>query len=626
MTLDDVGDLARLRRAWHVARDDTRIDYVPDPFRHTDFGYNVDSFLHSLSESLRARMYRPKPLVPVDSPKSRLFNRPGVVLDIEDRTVLFSVLELIGPTLDKLLPEEVKSSRVKKDDKGRVSVNNAEPLETRLSRIPFLKGKTIRQRISIWEPWYKSWPEFQEDLLKVSTEGRFPYIVTSDVAAYFENIDLGILHQMLLRNAPDAEEVITFLTQVLEQWSSAAMSSPHGGRGIPQGNGVSSFLGNLYLRPVDQALASARVAADLEYRRWMDDFEIFVRSEDQGRQIVSLISNTLRFLRLNINERKTQVLSASAEAERFSDSRLTLVNEVINEAEKQALLKPEIVSSLAARLDDVREKLALPRELTDRDLRLYRRLLTGYTLLGDSRLAGVALEQVMKTYDHRTIQKTSRYLASLSTSDNGISARIWEYLSNADAHSPYFIAELLRSTRYLRTLNPAIRDLAYEFVIDPQKPWLVRQEAIQLLAQVVQPKAKLRVLRDLYGETGNVDVRRALLMVLCQTARDEYQGPLDLAVKSGDPRLRRTAQFYLGLMKDRIPALRHATDIFRDTDEEYFVDRIAEIEVLSKSEHHDVLRRLAELIDHTCGTTGRPILEKRLLFIRRRLPGKAPHS
>ena len=142
-----LSDINLLRRAWHLARNDSRTDFMLDPYRFSDFGLHLDDYLQGLAQSLASGTYHPRPLLTIDVPKSSLSVRPGSVVEIEDRIVLFAIAYLIAPTLDKRLPPNVYSWRVKDSPKQNELFHDHEIL-----KFPFLKGSTIRKRVDFVEP------------------------------------------------------------------------------------------------------------------------------------------------------------------------------------------------------------------------------------------------------------------------------------------------------------------------------------------------------------------------------------------------------------------------------------------------------------------------------------------
>jgi len=147
-----------LRRAWHLARNDARDNFMYDSFRYADFAFRLDAYLEALAEDIRRETYQPKPLYLIDVPKSSLSVRPGTVISIEDHIVLFSIVLLIAHRLDRKLPENVYSWRVKEEPSKKEIFKDKEFL-----KFPFLKRKTIERHVEITEPWYGVWPKFIQD-------------------------------------------------------------------------------------------------------------------------------------------------------------------------------------------------------------------------------------------------------------------------------------------------------------------------------------------------------------------------------------------------------------------------------------------------------------------------------
>lgn len=225
--------LPLLKRAWHLARSDSRGDFLLDPYRYEDFAFWLGDNLKITLDALERGDYHPKPLLKIDVPKSSLAVRPGSVLDIEDRIVLFAITCLIAPVLDKKLPETVYSFRLKeKFDKDELFKDH-EILE-----FAFLKKRTIAHRIPLFEPWYGQWPLFDLGAKFAFEQEGFRYLSVSDISAYFENINLDVLRDILLRYLPRQQRLINFLVNMLNYW---VYRTPDGriiGRGIPQGGPV----------------------------------------------------------------------------------------------------------------------------------------------------------------------------------------------------------------------------------------------------------------------------------------------------------------------------------------------------------------------------------------------------
>lgn len=288
-------DLELLKRAWHLSRADARTDFIFDCYRYNDFAFNLENNLKSILHSLKTGTYHPKPLLKIDVPKSSLTVRPGSVPEIEDRIVTFAIIYLIAPILDKELPDTVYSYRLKaKPDRDNI-FEDKEVLE-----FTFLKKKTIQKRIQIIEPWYEQWPKFDTAVRYSYEEEGYNYLSVSDISAYFENIHLDILRDKLLKYLPNEQKLVNLLISILEFWTWRTHEGKNLGRGLSQGNTVSSFLANIYLLPLDRAFKTFSKKHDVKYFRYMDDVKILSKEENVARSVIFKMNEVLRDIHLNI--------------------------------------------------------------------------------------------------------------------------------------------------------------------------------------------------------------------------------------------------------------------------------------------------------------------------------------
>ena len=77
---------------------------------------------------------------------------------------------------------------------------------------------------------------------------------------------------------------------------------------IPQGNFVSSFLGNLFLLPLDEMFVEFEKEHDCKYFRYMDDVRIFAKKIEDARLSVFKMDRQLRLIHLNVQTAKTKIL------------------------------------------------------------------------------------------------------------------------------------------------------------------------------------------------------------------------------------------------------------------------------------------------------------------------------
>jgi RNA-directed DNA polymerase len=140
----------------------------------------------------------------------------------------------------------------------------------------------------------------------------YTHVVDADIRAYFDNIPHGPLLADISRYIADGrvlELTESFLKQdILEDMT---LWTPE--KGSPQGAVVSPLLANLYLHPVDVAMA----AAGFEMIRYADDSVVLCRSEAEARKALDLLSKLIAERGLTLHPDKTRVVNVSLPGEGF---------------------------------------------------------------------------------------------------------------------------------------------------------------------------------------------------------------------------------------------------------------------------------------------------------------------
>ena len=279
-----------MRVGWHLAQADSRDDFVIDPVGHADFAHNLEARLLHVIQQIENHRYRPRCLLEIDIPKSGLSVRPGNVLPIEEATLLHGIVYLLAPLLDHKMDKSVYSYRLSADWKKRVKKRESLFREAEVE-FPFLKKRTIRS-ISPFDAWYELWPEFEAEAIEACTNEGYTHLTKTDISAYFENIDLRLLEtqiRTLLRR--EENTILMLLFRVLDGWTRITSTGTPVGGGIPQGNEISSFLGNLYLVPLDRALTRFCRTHKAKWFRYVDDVKVFSKSERDAREAVFIIND-----------------------------------------------------------------------------------------------------------------------------------------------------------------------------------------------------------------------------------------------------------------------------------------------------------------------------------------------
>ncbi len=259
-------DPKNLGLALNFAKDSAKKFFIPDFFRHQDFVHNSKRLLHDISIRLQNNEYSPHSILSVDIPKSGLTTRPGSIIEFADLVVLFSIICSLIEELDAKLPDNVYSFRLNpkyKEPDQSLLVDRDIPL------LPIEKRKEIKR----FEEWYEAWPEFDSETKKIIETGDYNFLVISDITSYYENINHDALRN-ILESVPGKRPQINLLMEFLREWTIPMPDGYKIHRGIPQGNDISSFLGNIFLLPLDKELVKLEREDGLKHIGYLDDVTI----------------------------------------------------------------------------------------------------------------------------------------------------------------------------------------------------------------------------------------------------------------------------------------------------------------------------------------------------------------
>jgi len=614
-----------LKRAWYLARDDARDAFVTDPYHYYDFEFDLDRNLERLADALATDAYHPQPMLRIDVPKSPLAVRPGSIPEIEDWVVLFAITYLIAPRLDGKIPEQVYSYRLRSKAERDQLFQDVDVLE-----FPLLGKRQVVRPARMVEPWYETWPQFVVECVRAYTQEGYQFLSVADVAAYFENIDLDILRTILVQHLPKEQKIVNLLISMLQAWGWRTTHGACIGRGIPQGNEVSSFLGNVYLLPLDSALQRFCRVRGARWLRYMDDVKVFCKEERRARRAVFTMNEALRGLQLNMRGAKTQVLRDQEIEKELLDERVTRVSEVIDEIHRaRGKIQRATQVALVRRLRQ--QYKCLPKRgtiITGKDMRLLRRLVTGFSLLRDPSLVHFLLGQVRLNPDQQLMEKTVTYLA-LFPRKRAIGTAVSEFINAPENVFSLQQAQLLTILRNLRTCPRGALDYARRTLRSPKAHWYVRVQCALLLDRTVLPPRSLSSLRHLYAQERHQEIKRALIRCLCQLSQSEQAAVLREAVLAGERKVSRIAGALLQLREKPQAAQRELDRLLpaganRPLDEGALAEAFYRVEVIKFTEHeptrHDLRRRLRQ---HRSRIRD-PRLRQRVCRVLRSLDSRAP--
>jgi len=589
-------------------RNDARTDFIHDSYRYSDFGFDLEENLKSIRENLVRENYYPKPLLEIDVPKSSLAVRPGSVPEIEDRIVTYAIIYLIAPYLDKKLPGGVYSYRLKPGEVRDRLFHDHEIL-----KFPFLKKKTIQERIDIVEPWYEQWPMFIEKSKYTFEEEGYKFLAISDIVSYFENIDLEILRdEIFLKYLPKEQKIINLLMHILEYWTWRSCEGKPVLRGIPQGNDVSSFLGNVYLLPLDEEFEKFSKKYEIKYFRYMDDVKIFAKDESIARECIFIMNGILRKLHLNIQGEKTLILQNEDIRDEIEDERLDQVNVLLKEFQKEKELTNEKRKEYLQILKKQYKKIGTGKKaILKKDLRLFRRLITAFTLLEDSYLVSRAIKEIEKNPDDRLMTNVVRYFKRFPNKEL-ITKKLTIFLNSSLNKFALQDAYVLSVLRYARAYPRELLSYIKKIKSLNSKHWYVRIQAILLLNQLELSKSELKSLLRQYKSEKNIEVKKVLIKPLCQLDKDNLNKFLRESIFKKDSKITQVIKMLILLQEKEEKAFNQINSVFNNFREEKLMDEFYTLEIMKFSKSNKVRDAILSSLNIKKRNIRRSVLSKKV--------------
>jgi RNA-directed DNA polymerase len=236
-----------------------------------DFGARLADELAKLSRQLRDGTYRPQAVRRVHIPKPGTHEtRPLGIPTVRDRVVQASVVKVIEPIFEREFAEHNYGFR------------------------PGRGCKDALRRV--------------DRLLK---EG-YGYVVDADLKSYFDTIPHDRLRTRLKERIADGS-VLTLIEAFLKAGILDGMTEWTPEAGAPQGAVLSPLLSNIYLNPLDHAMAQG----GFEMVRYADDFVILCRSAEEAERALELVRRWVADHGLQLHPTKTRIVEAQRDGFEF---------------------------------------------------------------------------------------------------------------------------------------------------------------------------------------------------------------------------------------------------------------------------------------------------------------------
>lgn len=136
----------------------------------------------------------------------------------------------------------------------------------------------------------------------------YRYVVDADIKGYFDHIPHDRLMQRVEERVADSR-VLDLVTYYLSQgvMDGAGQWTPEGG--TPQGAIISPLLANIYLNPLDHAMAHR----GYEMVRYADDFVFLCRMEKDAHDALALVQEWMQANGLTLHPDKTRIVDGTRE-------------------------------------------------------------------------------------------------------------------------------------------------------------------------------------------------------------------------------------------------------------------------------------------------------------------------
>ena len=265
-------------------RYDLRDDWFPDPLRFDDkfkSGHVAQYLKRNFDANHGKFVSTARKLLNV--PKKDFTLRYGLEVSLAERALYHAIAMQLAPFYDPLLPPVVFNHRVSKRHDGKYLFNYA----------------------------ISAWNDFNGVVGAALKDANGEFLLSTDLANYFDNINLKTLQATLIDQLPCIEassqeksnirHLINVLFGSLETWSFSDSA------GLPQNRDASSFLSNIYMLPVDREMLDK----GYRYHRYMDDIKIVCEDKHEARRALNDLCIELRKLGLSVNSGKTQILSVT---------------------------------------------------------------------------------------------------------------------------------------------------------------------------------------------------------------------------------------------------------------------------------------------------------------------------
>lgn len=236
-----------------------------------NFALHEREELRRLQEQLTQGTYRPSPVKRtwIDKPGSQ-DKRPLGIPCVRDRVVQKALVHVIEPIFDATFHER---------------------------SFGFRHGRGCHDALRCVE--------------SLLNEG-YVFVVDADLKGYFDSIPKDRLQEMIQQKISD-RRVLKLIQQFLDQGIMEELRTWTPEAGVPQGAVLSPVLSNVYLNPLDHAMADH----GSQMVRYADDFVILCRTQEEAEAALTVVRQWVADYGLTLHPEKTHIVDSRTQSFAF---------------------------------------------------------------------------------------------------------------------------------------------------------------------------------------------------------------------------------------------------------------------------------------------------------------------
>lgn len=458
---------------------------LPDIINFRDISSSwKESYRQEMLEHVSGIHCGPNRVELIEHPKDPISVRPLARFDIKDRLTYEAIVAEVASTVDSFVPDNVFSYRA-----HRSQIHSVE-----------------------------DWLEWRNQARKILESDAQLTMARTDVASFYENIDIEIL-KLDLAKAGIGDPLLSQLDYFLQRFQQQSHAW-----GLPQGSSASGALSNVYLLPFDEHIRQSGV----KHVRYSDDTYIFGYDWEQLRSVLTGANQALRARRLTIASKKTDIFDRVASLGHLDDS---LRDEISYLYSRGAPHAKKLLSELFTRAIGM-------GPAGERDVKFS---LTRFRWKRDAMAVRWALGNLKEL--HHLSDQILRYAEDLPKHREDLVNTLESTVLDYDlADYPFLERNLLHSALRKKINSKVLKDYAWDLLRDRNRPNYPREFAARYIGRF-SGLADGPLLRMQYEAEGSEPVQRALLVALYEC---HYLPPLLLdALSKSTSDLRWTARYLI---------------------------------------------------------------------------------